>query len=523
MTEFSKMGLTGAILQSLSALGFATPTPIQAQAIPHGLAGRDIMGLAQTGTGKTAAFGLPIIDHLLRAPALAGPREARALVLAPTRELASQIALNLKAFSKRSPLKVATVYGGASINVQVKTLARGADILVATPGRLIDLIERKAVDFRALTHLVLDEADQMLDLGFIRDLRRIAKVVPAKRQTMLFSATMPNSIAELARDFLKDPVRVEASPPGKPADRIEQIVYMAEKAEKPRLLKALLKDAPDALSLVFARTKHGADRLHKELERAGFASAAIHGNKSQGQRERALAAFRAGETRVLVATDVAARGIDIAGVTHVYNYDLPNVPEAYVHRIGRTARAGAEGRAVAFYAADEANLLRDVERLLKLQLPRGDARPLVASQPARAAADAVADAEAAQREARCGSNGRPGGSRNGAGGNRPKHGGKPHGREGDAAQGEERDASHGPSRRRRAKPFGAAPSGKGATAQAKAGGEGFRNRRDDNAVAADRPARGHAGPASRDEAPRKDGAPRKRGRYNRPKRAKRAA
>ena len=383
LTSFDTLGLSPNTLKTLSSLGFEQPTPIQAQAIPLVLAGHDLIGLAQTGTGKTAAFGLPLAEQLLAEGGRPAPRKVRALILAPTRELVNQIAVNLKGFVRHTPLSVGTVVGGASINMQAKMLSRGLDILVSTPGRLLDLLDRKALSLDAATRLVLDEADQMLDLGFIHDLRRIVRLVPAKRQTLLFSATMPKQIAELAAAFLTEPKKVVVSPPGKAADRIAQSVhFVTDRNEKTNLLSRSLADNPDALSLVFARTKHGAEKLMKQLKQAGFESASIHGNKSQGQRERALKAFRTGETRVLVATDVAARGIDVPGVTHVYNYDLPEVPDAYVHRIGRTARAGAAGQAVAFCAPDEIRLLRDIERLMGLsvevasgEVPADQARP----------------------------------------------------------------------------------------------------------------------------------------------------
>ncbi|MDX3927194.1 MAG: DEAD/DEAH box helicase [Shinella sp.] len=365
MKTFHDLGLSKNILDTLATLGFDKPTPIQAEAIPLVLAGNDLVGLAQTGTGKTAAFGLPMIEKLLADGKRPDPRNIRALILAPTRELVNQIAANLKDFVRKSPLKVTIVVGGASINKQSQMLERGTDILVATPGRLLDLVARKAVSLTQARYLVLDEADQMLDLGFIHDLRKISKMVPKNRQTLLFSATMPKLIAELASEYLTNPLKVEVTPPGKAADKVEQFVHFVPgKDQKTQILKQSLTDNPTGLSLVFSRTKHGAEKLMKHLDHVGFKAASIHGNKSQGQRERALKAFRDGEIRVLVATDVAARGIDIPGVTHVYNYDLPEVPDAYVHRIGRTARAGRDGIAIAFCAPDEIRLLRDIERLM---------------------------------------------------------------------------------------------------------------------------------------------------------------
>jgi ATP-dependent RNA helicase RhlE len=369
LTDFSALGLSAHTLRTIAALGYATPTPIQREAIPHVLSGRDLVGLAQTGTGKTAAFGLPLAERLLAAGhGRPLPKTARSLILAPTRELVNQIATNLKAFVKGSRLSVVSVVGGASINAQSQALQRGADILVATPGRLIDLTERKAVSLREVKFLVLDEADQMLDLGFIHALKRIAAMLGTPRQTLLFSATMPKAIADLAAAYLSDPVRVEVSPPGRTADKVNQSAHILGSRSKPEMLKSLLSARPDALSLVFARTKHGAEKLMKGLVAHGFAATSIHGNKSQGQRDRAIKAFRSGEVRVLVATDVAARGIDIPGVTHVYNYDLPEVAEAYVHRIGRTARAGAAGEAIALVSHEDVPLLRAVERLTKQEI-----------------------------------------------------------------------------------------------------------------------------------------------------------
>jgi ATP-dependent RNA helicase RhlE len=368
LTEFAALGLSERILHSLDASGFETPTPIQAAAIPAVLQGHDIMGLAQTGTGKTAAFGLPLIEKLLADPKRPFPKSCRALILAPTRELANQITTNLRGFVKRSKLQVATVVGGQSINVQMRDLGPGKDILVATPGRLLDLMERKAVILAQTTFLVLDEADQMLDLGFIHSLRKIARALPASRQTLLFSATMPKEIETLAQTYLTEPVRVEVSPSGKAADKVSQSVHFIGQRAKADLLKKCLAERDDDLSLVFARTKHGAEKLMKHLVANGFSAASIHGNKSQGQRDRAIREFRNGSVRILVATDVAARGIDVPGVSHVYNFDLPQVAEAYVHRIGRTARAGAEGLAVSFCSPEETKMLRDIERLTNIPL-----------------------------------------------------------------------------------------------------------------------------------------------------------
>ncbi|MDI6837798.1 MAG: DEAD/DEAH box helicase [Rhizobiaceae bacterium] len=376
LTTFDDLGLSKNIVATLSALGFATPTPIQEKGIPVVLGGRDLVGLAQTGTGKTAAFGLPMIEMLLKDQSRPENRTTRALILAPTRELVNQIGDNLRSYLRRLPLKINQVVGGASIGKQQMQLEKGTDILVATPGRLLDLIARNAISLRAVRYLVLDEADQMLDLGFIHDLRKISKMVPAKRQTMLFSATMPKAIADLAASFLTDPVKVEVSPPGKAADKVEQHVhFVAGQNAKTEMLKKILNDNPDGRSIVFLRTKHGAEKLMKHLDATGYSVASIHGNKSQGQRERALKGFRDGEIKTLIATDVAARGIDIPAVSHVFNYDLPEVPDAYVHRIGRTARAGRDGIAIAFCGPDEGRLLRDVERLMGIDIAVASGEP----------------------------------------------------------------------------------------------------------------------------------------------------
>ena len=360
--NFSELGLNARLVSRLDGLGLTQPTPIQTKAIPHALQGRDVLGIAQTGTGKTAAFAIPLVVALSKQQEKAAPKSARGLILAPTRELANQIVQSVQGLT--ADLRITLVVGGKSINAQVQKLARGTDILVATPGRLIDLMDRRAVDLRQTRFLVLDEADQMLDIGFVHALRRIAPMLGKDRQTMMFSATMPKSMAELSRDYLTNAVRVEVSPPGKVADKVAHSVHFVPKEKKQDLLVDLLDGHRDERALVFSRTKHGAERLMKHLEKAGFATTSIHGNKSQGQRDRAIASFKAGSVRVLVATDVAARGIDIPGVGHVYNYDLPNVPENYIHRIGRTARAGREGRAVAFCAADEMGELKAIEKVL---------------------------------------------------------------------------------------------------------------------------------------------------------------
>ena len=384
---FNELGLNARMVSRLEGRGLTDPTPIQAKAIPHALVGRDILGIAQTGTGKTAAFGIPLVVALSKRQEKAAPKSARGLILAPTRELANQIVENLRGLT--SGLRIMLVVGGKSINAQTQKLSRGTDILVATPGRLIDLMERRAVDLSRTRFLVLDEADQMLDIGFVHALRQIAPKLGKDRQTMMFSATMPKTMAELSRDYLTDPVRVEVSPPGKIAEKVKHSVHFVIKEKKQDLLIDLLDGHRDDRALVFSRTKHGAERLKKHLEKIGFAATSIHGNKSQGQRDRAIDAFKSGSVRVLVATDVAARGIDIPGVGHVYNYDLPNVPENYVHRIGRTARAGETGRAVAFCAADEMGELKAIEKTLGTRIeiaggaPWGGASDNAQSKPKR--------------------------------------------------------------------------------------------------------------------------------------------
>jgi len=364
MTDFSMLGLNPGLLAALERMGITQPTPIQARGIPSVMDGRDLLGLAQTGTGKTLAFGLPIL-HRLNPQGRPAPKTAQALILAPTRELVNQIAETLAALTQGGHMTVVKVVGGASMNRQIDRLARGCNVLVATPGRLIDLLERHAVTLKQVQMLVLDEADQMLDLGFIHALRKIVRYLPEERQTLLFSATMPKQMSEVAEAYLSQPVRVQVNPPGKAADKIDQAVHFVSQGDKATVLKEYLDKHRDESALVFARTKHGAEKLARLLEKWGFGVGSIHGNKSQGQRERTLAAFRSGELKVLVATDVAARGLDIPLVAHVYNFELPNVPENYVHRIGRTARAGRDGRAVAFCSPAEMADLRAIEALTR--------------------------------------------------------------------------------------------------------------------------------------------------------------
>jgi ATP-dependent RNA helicase RhlE len=367
--SFTSLNLAPPIQKAVVAKGYTIPTPIQAQAIPPIIAGRDLLGIAQTGTGKTAAFALPILHrlHLERRPA---PKKGcRALVLSPTRELASQIAESFKTYGRHMGVSVAVVFGGVSHGPQRIALMRGVDVLIATPGRLIDHMMERTADLSTTEIFVLDEADQMLDLGFLKPIRTVVARLPKDRLNLFFSATMPEDIGKLAAELLTDPVRVSVTPVAKTADRVAQRVIHLPTEAKRDALAQLLSDEAVERCIVFTRTKRGADRVAENLEAAGIPAAAIHGNKSQGQRERALGAFRKGQTRILVATDIAARGIDVSGVSHVVNYELPEVPEAYVHRIGRTARAGAEGQAISLCAPDERGDLRAIERLIKQQIP----------------------------------------------------------------------------------------------------------------------------------------------------------
>ena len=376
LTDFQALGLSAPLLHALAAEGYTTPTPIQVQAIPPALAGRDVEGIAQTGTGKTAAFALPILHRLMADRKRPQPKSTRCLVLAPTRELAAQIAESFKAYGRETGLRIAIMFGGVPKGRQSRAMLHGVDVLVATPGRLLDHLGDGAVSLAHVEILVLDEADHMLDLGFIVPIRKLVSMMPRERQGMFFSATMPKEIASLAAALLRDPVRVAVTPVATTAERVEQRVVFVEQAEKRNLLARVLKRDADAHALVFTRTKHGADRVCEHLGRAGVAAAAIHGNKSQGQRERALGAFREGEIRVLVATDIAARGIDVDGITHVINFELPNVPESYVHRIGRTARAGRAGLAISFCDHTERAYLRDIEKLIRTRVTVADAQTL---------------------------------------------------------------------------------------------------------------------------------------------------
>jgi ATP-dependent RNA helicase RhlE len=376
MSYFSDLGLAEPLIRALDAKGYTDPTPIQSQAIPALLQGRDLLGIAQTGTGKTAAFALPSLHRLAAEPKGRSAASCRMLVLSPTRELAAQIAENMRGYARYLNLSVQCVFGGIPVNKQARALVPGCDVLVATPGRLLDLIDQRALTLRNVEIFVLDEADQMMDLGFIVPLKRISALLPTERQSLFFSATMPKAIADLGKQFISNPVRVEVTPQATTAERVDQFVTYINQSEKQALLTLRLraglaeKEGQQAIdrALVFTRTKHGADRVVRHLATAGVTAAAIHGNKSQAQRTAALNAFRKGACPVLVATDIAARGIDVTGVSHVFNYEMPNVAEQYVHRIGRTARAGADGVAISFVAPDEKAYLRDIERLTKVQL-----------------------------------------------------------------------------------------------------------------------------------------------------------
>jgi superfamily II DNA/RNA helicase len=375
LSSFQDFGLADPITRALAEENYLTPTPIQAQTIPLALAGRDIVGIAQTGTGKTASFALPILHRLLQNRIKPQPKSCRVLVLSPTRELSGQILESFNAYGRHLRLTSALAIGGVPMGRQVRSVMQGVEVMVATPGRLLDLVQSNGLKLGQVEFLVLDEADRMLDMGFIHDIRKVVAKLPVKRQTLFFSATMPKDIAELAEQMLRDPARVAVTPVASTVDRIAQRIIQVDHASKPAFLAQLLKQEPVNRALIFTRTKHGADKVVKSLAKSGIRSDAIHGNKSQNHRERVLAAFRTGEIRTLVATDIAARGIDVDGISHVVNFDLPNVPETYVHRIGRTARAGAEGAAISLVAgAEEMAYLRDIEKLIRVVLPREDRR-----------------------------------------------------------------------------------------------------------------------------------------------------
>ncbi|MGV3635482.1 MAG: DEAD/DEAH box helicase [Pseudorhodoplanes sp.] len=401
MTAFLDLGLAEPITRALVEERYETPTPIQAQTIPHVLTGRDVVGIAQTGTGKTAAFALPILNHLANNRRRPERKSCRILVLSPTRELSGQIVDSFKTYGRHLKVTVCLAIGGVPMGRQIRALSNGCEVLVATPGRLLDLVNSRALTLDKVEILVLDEADRMLDMGFIHDIRRIVAMLPAERQTLFFSATMARETEDLGRLMLRDPARVAVTPQASTAERVSQRVVHVDKSGKANLLADLLRNEPIDRAIVFTRTKHGADRVVRQLGQQGLAAEAIHGNKSQGQRERALAAFRNGKIKTLIATDIAARGIDVDGITHVINFDLPNVPESYVHRIGRTARAGAEGVAISFCDREERAYLRDIEKLIRMTLPSTDGRT---GQPIEAKAEQPARSNRADGRQ---SNGRP--------------------------------------------------------------------------------------------------------------------
>ena len=454
MTQFSELGLAENLLRALRQEGYTTPTPIQAQSIPSLLGGRDLLGIAQTGTGKTAAFALPILNRLIASLQPAEPRHVRALVLAPTRELAAQIAESFRTYGRFTRIQVACIVGGVAIGPQRQTLARGVDVLVATPGRLLDHMGAGAVRLDKCEVVVLDEADHMLDLGFVLPIRKIIAKLPRDRQNLFFSATMPKEIASLAAEMLHDPVQVRVTPVATTAERIKQEVFHVEAPRKRELLIELLKRDEVKRTIVFTRTKRGADRVSQALDAAGVPSAAIHGNKSQGQRQRALDGFRKGSSPVLVATDIAARGIDVDGVTHVVNYELPDVPESYVHRIGRTARAGADGAAFSLCDETERHLLRAIEKLTRQDIPATDRR--------NAGAPSLS-APAGKPPAR--SQGKPGARPFGG---RPGQGKPQHGRPGEGngnGNGQRQGRPPGRDNAKRGQGFGSGGGGQGARRQ----------------------------------------------------------
>ena len=385
MSDFKSLKLLPSIMEAIEKVGYKTPTPIQAQSIPHLMKGKDLLGFAQTGTGKTAAFTLPILHRLGSNKRKAKPARMRCLILTPTRELASQVNQNILDYGKRINIKSTVIFGGVGQRPQVQAMSKGVDFLVATPGRLLDLMGQGHIKYDQLEVFVLDEVDRMLDMGFFNDVKKVIAKLPKEKQTLLFSATMPKDIVGLAKNLLKDPVRVEVTPEASTVEKINQKINFVDRTNKPLLLKSILKDKTIETMLVFTRTKHGANRVVKHLDKAGIKSAAIHGNKSQGARERALGEFKRGQIRVLVATDIAARGIDVSNITHVVNYDLPDDPKSYVHRIGRTARAGRKGMAISFCDSAEKGLLKDIEKTIKQSIPVDTTHELhgVPAQPSK--------------------------------------------------------------------------------------------------------------------------------------------
>jgi len=496
MTTFSDLPLSAPLHRALEEEGYATPTPIQIQAIPPALEGRDILGIAQTGTGKTAAFALPLLDMIQRDRIARPTHSCRVLVLAPTRELANQIADSFRTYGRHITLRVETVFGGVSVNRQIKAMKGGADVLVATPGRLLDLIDQGAMTLSKVEALVLDEADQMMDMGFIHALRRIVPMLPKKRRTLFFSATMPRQIADLAGQYLTDPVKVSVAPQSTTAEKVAQRVHFVRQGDKQAALNVVLKAEDYDRVLVFTRTKHGADRVVKNLARADVEAKAIHGNKRQNERERVLDAFRSGALRVLVATDIAARGVDVPGVSHVINYEIPNVPEQYVHRIGRTARAGAEGVAISLCAEDERAYLRDIEKITRQKVPTAqlpaafaeEAAELSARKTEFSAAESARASEGGREDGGRGRGGRPGrgqGQGRGQGGagrgeraegaGRGGQGRPGRGKPAQAAEGGAGERPGGPRPNRGPKP--GKPGGKGGAPRGEGGADAPRRRR----------------------------------------------
>jgi len=442
--SFNELGLSAELLRAVADQGYSEPTPVQRQAIPVILEGRDLLAGAQTGTGKTAGFTLPLLHLLSNRPSLSPERRpVRALILTPTRELAAQVEQSVIDYGKHLPLKSAVVFGGVKINPQIHKLRRGVDILVATPGRLLDHVSQRTVDLTKVEVLVLDEADRMLDMGFIRDIRKILALLPRQRQNLLFSATYSEEIRKFADALLDSPAQIEVARRNTPAELVSQVVHPVDRERKRELLSFMVGSQNWQQALVFTRTKHGANRLSKQLELDGISSSAIHGNKSQGARTRALAEFKNGDIRVLVATDVAARGLDIDQLPHVVNYDLPNVPEDYVHRIGRTGRAGNEGQAMSLVCIDEHQLLKDIEGLLKRSLPKitipgYEPDPSIRAEPIKMGGG----------KQRSGRNSRPGGRRNGQNQARKQNAGAKNGRNGGGFGGQRRRQGSSHSSRR---------------------------------------------------------------------------
>jgi ATP-dependent RNA helicase RhlE len=434
--QFQDLKLMDALLRAVHAEGYTNPTPIQIQAIPYVLDKRDIIGCAQTGTGKTAAFALPIIQRLAESDKNTKNKRVRALVLSPTRELATQIGENFASYARHTNIKHVTIYGGVSQNPQAKAIRRGVDVVIATPGRLLDLIRQNIVRLNSLEILVLDEADQMLDMGFITDVRKIIENIPQAHQTLMFSATMPPAILSLADAILNNPAEVSVAPQATTVEKIEQSVFYVEKQDKRALLEHLLQqDQSIQRVLVFTRTKHGANKLAQQLAQSKIRVEAIHGDKSQAAREKSLSMFKAGKVRVLIATDIASRGIDVDNVTHVINYDLPNIPESYVHRIGRTARAGAEGIAYSFCDVQERRFLRDIEKLIRLSVPAVSDHPFASTM-----SDPTPEKKPYRRRRGGSSNG--GNNANNSTGNQRKDGQRRRNKPGEQSRDRSRSATH---------------------------------------------------------------------------------